>query len=173
MMTCIPESFFKWSFRVEGAATPAAGLSFDFFAHEGGIVYGDTEYEVRRHGLIRREWTLEDHGRAVASAALPGLFSLGIRVEEEGRAFLVTREPWGDGFEIRLGDAVAGVIHQEHIFTRRTVIDCGPGISERAQLFCFWLTLNGPFWRGRMGLPALLQYHQTTVKPITKRANLS
>jgi hypothetical protein len=140
MIRCIPQSIFSWDFRVEGAETGGASLTFNFFTEQGGILYGHTQYAVHKHGPFSGEWTMEDGGgRPYARALKTNPFTRVFQIDEPGGTFLLKAVPMVRSFDIYQNGSVIGNICPDHFLTRATTIDCGPGLTEQGQLFCFWL----------------------------------
>ena len=66
MLTCIPQSLCTQNFRVLGASTGSAALTFNFFTEQGSISLGQTEFTVGKHG----HWTFERDGQTAADVHL-------------------------------------------------------------------------------------------------------
>lgn len=139
MITCVPESVFGWNFEATGASGGPAEVTFNFFTEQGAIQYGGVEYDVRKHGMLSGEWTLEANGQVYARAVKNNPLTRKFQVEEGGGEFTLRALIMMRGYEILRGDTVIGTINPAHIFTRRSTIDCGPEMTEPCQLFCFWL----------------------------------
>ncbi len=140
MLTCLPQSLCTWDFRVLGASAEPASVTFNFLTEQGGVVYGKTHFEIRKHGWLSGRWSLESGGTAYADAQKLSVFSRAFEVREAETVLTLRAEsPLTRGYEILSGSSVLGTIRPAHPFTRRASIECASQVSELAQLFCFWL----------------------------------
>jgi hypothetical protein len=142
MLTCLPQSLCNWNFRILGAPSGEAGLTFNFFTEQGTISLGGAELTVRKHGWLSGEWSLERGGETYADARKPSAMFRSFELHCGDTELTVkARSPFGRGFDLVAGGGVVGTIQPVHPFTRRATIECGDAVPELAQLFAFWLVV--------------------------------
>ena len=73
-LTCLPLSICSWNFRVLGTPVDSATVEFDPFFENGSITLGTMIFQVRKHGPLSGQWTLEREGRVHADARKPNAF---------------------------------------------------------------------------------------------------
>lgn len=141
MMTCTPESWFNWNYRVSGAAAGGGRVTFDWFTEQGTIELGGRAYAVRKHGPLSGRWTLEDGGRVMADALKPNPFSRYFEIQIEGGPQIVAEAQamYANSFFISRGGEVIGTITRTSFWTSQSDIACSTDVPEPVQLFAFWL----------------------------------
>lgn len=146
MLTCLPQSFCTWNYRVPNTSLGTAKLNFNFFSEQGGIHFDVQNYDVRKHGIASGLWTLETNGRVLADGKKTSLlFRTFEIVAGDRRLALKPQSAFTRCFDILESGRVQGTIRPKHPFTRRAVISCSSDVPEIVQLFCFWLVVV--IWR--------------------------
>lgn len=142
MLTCIPQSLCSWDFRVIGASTGPAALTFNFFNEQGSISISGTEYAVRKHGPLSGHWTLERNAHTYADAQKPSAMFRSFEVQSGAVQLTVKAQSvLGRCYDILTDSQVVGTIRPAHPFTRRAFIECSSSVPELEQLFSFWLAV--------------------------------
>lgn len=140
MLTALPSTLFSWNFRVVADEALVAEITFDFLTEQGTILHRGDLLAVRKHGPLSGRWTLERNGEPLAEAHKPSAFQRRFEVPTVGGTMSVeAKSAFGNGFELIVGDQIVGSIRPAHLFTRQANIDCDPTVTERDQLFAFWL----------------------------------
>jgi len=142
MLTCIPQSICSWDFRVSGASSGPAALTFNFLTEQGGISVGGTELTVRKHGWLSGRWSLERGGDPCADAHKPNAMLRSFEVRSGAVQLTVTAQSaFTRCYDIRSDGSVIGTILPAHPFTRRAFIECSSSVPDLLQLFSFWLAV--------------------------------
>lgn len=142
MLTCIPQSLFSWDFRVAGASSGPAALTFDFLTEQGSVSLGGVEFSVRKHGLLSGHWTLERDGVPCADAQKPNAIFRSFEVRSGATLLtLNAHSAFTRCYDMIANGSVVGTIRPVHPFTRRASIECSPSVPELVQLFSFWLAV--------------------------------
>jgi hypothetical protein len=142
MLTCIPQSFCSWDFRISGAPSGEAALAFNFFTEQGSITLGGIELPVRKHGILSGHWTLERNGATWADAKKPNALFRSFEVRSDAVQLTVKAQSAVTRcYDILADGSVVGTIQPAHAFTRRAFIECSSSVPELAQLFSFWLVV--------------------------------
>ena len=81
MLTCIPQSLCTWNYRVLGAPSGPAELTFNVFKEVGTISLGGVELEVCKHGWMSGHWSLERNGESYADARKPSAIFRAFEIE--------------------------------------------------------------------------------------------
>jgi hypothetical protein len=141
MMTCTPESWFTWNYRVSGAEAGGGRVTFHWFTEQGTIELGIARYTVRKHGPLSGRWTLKDVGRVLAEAHKPNPFSRYFEIQIDGGPGIVAeaRAMYANSYNITRDGEVIGAITRTSFWTSRSEIACSADVPEPVQLFAFWL----------------------------------
>ncbi len=140
MLTCNPQSLCSWNYRVLGAPSGEALLTFNHLNEQGTITLGGVELAVLKHGWMSGHWSLERNDETYADAQKPSAIyrSFDIRCGDV-QLTVKAQSAFSRCFEILVNDSVVGVIRPVHAFTRRASLECSASVPELAQLFAFWL----------------------------------
>jgi hypothetical protein len=115
-------------------------LTFNWLTEQGSLGYDGREYTIRKHGPMSGRWTLEEDGGVQCDAQKPSALFREFVIQTGSAEFTsMAQSPFGRSYDLLSGGARVGTIEPAHPFTRRAVIDCDASISERDQLFAFWL----------------------------------
>jgi hypothetical protein len=143
MLTCLPESFCSWNYRVLGAHGGAASLQFNLWKEQGMITLGSDQFAIVKHGMFASHWTLERAaGEVIADARKTSTFSreFQITAKEDGASVTVkARSAFSRAFELLANGAVVGTVEPIHAMTRRATVNASDVVPELGQLFAFWL----------------------------------
>ena len=140
MLTCLPQSLCSWDYRILGARSGDAAITFNFFTEQGTLALGPTAYTIRKHGPMSGTWTLEQGPAIIAQAVKPSALFRRFHITSNGPAFdLASETPLTRTFDFLIGDRVVGSIRPAHAFTRRATLTCTPDSPDPFQLFAFWL----------------------------------
>ena len=140
MLTCLPQSLCSWNYRILGAATDDATVTFRWLNEGGEIFYDGQEYVIQKQGLMSGHWTLERDGEVYADAQKSLLRHFDVRFGELQLTVKAER-PFTRCFQILIADDLVGTIRPQHPLTRRATIECADSVPELAQLFSFWLAV--------------------------------
>ena len=138
MLTCVPDGFCSWNYRVLGASRDAR-LEFDWLTEQGAIQFGDKRYNVVKHGWTSGRWTLERSEAPIAEGIKRNAFSRTMDVHADGVTVTVQPQLLSRRFSMEIDGQSVGSIAPTHPFTRRASIDCAPEVAEIVKLFAFWL----------------------------------
>ena len=107
----------------------------------GAILIDGTRFEVRKHGFLSGQWTLEHEGIAAASAQKSNPFTRTFEVRAAGDDFVLrAQSAMGRTFLVERGERTVATIAPEHPFTRRARIECQSDECDFVTLcFLFWL----------------------------------
>lgn len=142
MLTCTPQSLCAWNFRVTGASSGPAELTFNFLTEQGHISIGDSEFSVCKHGMLSGHWTLEHDGTTCADAHKPNAMFRSFEIRSGNVQLTVkAHSAVTRCYDILTNGSMAGTIRPAHPFTRRAFIECNSTVPELAQLFSFWLVV--------------------------------
>jgi hypothetical protein len=111
---------------------------------EHGTFTADGEaFEVRKHGVMSGQWSLEQNGQTVASALKTNVFKRVFEVKGTFGTFdLRAQRFYGRMFVIETANQPVATIRPKNIFTRRATIELErPETSLAAVVFMFWLAL--------------------------------
>ena len=123
-----------------GSAAGPAELAFNFFTEQGGMTLGGMEFTIRKHGWLSGHWSLDMSGRARAEARKTNPFLRRFEISAQETQFVLqAQSSFTRSYNLLTGEAVAGTIRPEHLFTRRATVDCNDAVPELVQLFAFWL----------------------------------
>ncbi len=122
-------------------------LNFNWIDEQGSIQVGDSDMEVRKHGMLSGHWTLERSGESLASAHKSSPLTRTFDVEDSsGRYRLQAVSAFGRSFHIQCADKQVAIINPVHAFTRRANIEVNSGDLDFATTcFSFWLVVL--MWR--------------------------
>lgn len=142
MLTCQPQSFFSWDYRVQGAVAGPALLTFDSFAEEGGITLGAVQYTIRKQGALSGRWNLLRDGKILAEAHKPDAFTRLFQIRTaKSQVSARAESPFSRRYAIIQDRRKVGTIRPIGFFRRQVRIECSSAVPELAQLFCFWLAV--------------------------------
>jgi hypothetical protein len=146
MLTCLPQSLCSWNYRVTGAPSGEALLTFNVFNEQGTITLGGVELAVRKHGWASGQWSLERAGETYASAQKPSALFRSYDIQcGDSQITVKAYSPFSRCFNVLDAGALVGTIEPVHLFTRRATVECSDSVPELAQLFAFWLAVIA--WR--------------------------
>jgi hypothetical protein len=142
MIECRPTNAFSWSFDIEGDGHRGT-VDMRRLREQGSITADGAVYEVRKHGVVSREWSLEQYGQTVATARQTSVFRRTFEVKGAFGTFtLRARRFFGRTFTIETSNQPVAAIKRPRFFSRRATIEVERKETPFAALvFMFWLVL--------------------------------
>ena len=138
-LSCVPESICSWNFRISDDSRDVARVGLDFLTEQGTIKYGETTFDVIKHGWLSGHWSLNQASSVQANAHKPLIFTRQFEISTETSNITLKADMLSRRFVISISDRAVGSIAPAHAFTRRATIECSSEVPEVVQLFCFWL----------------------------------
>ncbi|MEO7497799.1 MAG: hypothetical protein ABIT83_00985 [Massilia sp.] len=146
MLLCKPKSFFSSDYVLEGDGR-RADLTFRWTSEQGTIIVDRTVFEVRKHGIMNPEWTLEGAGHQLATAVKPSAFTRTFDIRSDSTSMVLrAAAPMSRRFEIDQAGALLATIAPKNLFSRQAVIDTREGKLDFPTM-CFALWLTALTWR--------------------------
>jgi hypothetical protein len=137
MLTATPKSFFSSSYTVRRGSTTIGTLNFTFFSEKGTLTHNNIAYEINKPSSGR--WTLDDSAHTYARAYKPSLFSREIEIQTAGGNFTLKPKSFSPRtFILHAGSRTLGAIQPVGFLSNTATIDL-PSLTERDQMFTFWL----------------------------------
>lgn len=104
-------------------------------------IEGET-FRLYREGMMSGAFLLEWHGKTLARAIKPSVFSDRFELEVGRRSFTLRRESmWSRRFGLFEGEQQVGRVAPAGMFTRRTFVELPADWPSSVQTFVFWLAL--------------------------------
>ena len=140
MIRCNPKGLCSWDYRLAGDGHRAS-VEFNWTSEQGLIIADDSEFQVRKHGIMSGHWTLERGHDVIASARKSSAFTRRIEIESPmGALVLCAASAFTRSFRIERSDELIATIAPVHLFTRRSTIDARTTDYDfRTIAFAFWL----------------------------------
>jgi len=146
MIRCKPKGMFSWDFFLEGEGHQGV-LDFNWMSEQGHITADGIVYDIDKHGVLSRKWSLIRDGRTVAAIQKSNSFTRSFELTIEDKSFLIrAKSPFGRSFVFEEGDRTIGSMTPNYPFFRSaTIKTIVPEMDFRTLAFAAWAVILN--WR--------------------------
>jgi hypothetical protein len=116
-------------------------LEFNLMSEQGTLIADGAHLEIRKHGVLSGNWTLDGSGREIASAQKSSAFTRAFEIESPmGSLVLRAESAFTRRFVVERSGNVIAIISPDHAFTRRARIETlARDLDFPTLCFSFWL----------------------------------
>ena len=108
MIRCRPKGICSWDFILDGEGHHST-LEFNWLSEQGAIYADGIRFEVRKHGMLSGQWTMEHAGKEFASAQKSTAFTRTFEIQKPRGVFVLRAESaFGRSFRIEHSGAGGG-----------------------------------------------------------------
>ncbi len=124
MIEAIPKGIFSSGFHLQQDGRAIADLDASSWSEKADVRIEGETFRLYRGGMMSGAFLLEWHGKTLARAIKPSVFSDRFELEVGRRSFTLRRESmWSRRFGLFEGEQQVGRVAPAGMFTRRTFVE--------------------------------------------------
>jgi hypothetical protein len=145
MWHAAPVGWLARTYRLTESGCELARLGFTW-REQGEIELGERHLAVRREGLWRARFQLEEGGRRLASARAANAWGRGFLLEHGDETYRLEPASFlGRRYELTLRSRGLGAVRATSFFGREVEVALDEALAPELRLFAFWLVVHS--WR--------------------------